>query len=71
MSPARDARPLGCRLYYCDPAFRDQIPELGEAFIGRLKRLVEARDLPWDYAPLHRHLRDAAEAGRPSTPEGL
>ncbi len=60
---ARDARPLGCRLYYCDPAYQDAIPELGEHFITRLKRLVDERGLRWDYAPLHRHLHAARDAG--------
>ncbi|HEX8201549.1 MAG TPA: hypothetical protein VF590_13775 [Isosphaeraceae bacterium] len=53
---ARDARPLGCRVYYCDASFEGHAAALSETFIARLKRLVEALDLPWDYAPLHRHL---------------
>jgi hypothetical protein len=58
---ARDARPLGCRIYHCDPTFQDAMPALGETYVARLKRLVDRRGLPWDYAPLHRHLRRAAE----------
>jgi Fe-S-cluster containining protein len=65
---ARSARPLGCRLYYCDPAYRDQGPRLAEEFTRRLKSLVDRLGLPWDYAPLHRHLREAVEAGRLVTP---
>jgi hypothetical protein len=61
---AREARPLGCRVYYCDPNHQDRAPELSEAFLGRLKALTRELDLPWDYAPLHRHLRAAREAGR-------
>jgi hypothetical protein len=53
---ARDARPLGCRIYHCDPTFQDAMPALGETYIGRLKELVNRLGLPWDYAPLHRHL---------------
>lgn len=60
---ARDARPLGCRIYYCDPTFQAEGPALGEAFLSRLKAIVARLGLPWDYAPLHRHLRRAAEAG--------
>jgi hypothetical protein len=62
---AREARPLGCRIYYCDPAYGSAMQELGESFITRLKSLVERLHLPWDYAPLHRHLRDAEASGRP------
>lgn len=72
---AREARPMGCRVYFCDPTYQDQAPILAERGIAGLKRMVEALDLPWDYAPLHRHLREAREDGRfgappPGTPGG-
>lgn len=60
---ARAARPLGCRVYFCDPAFQEHAPELSEEYIRRLKRLVETFDLPWDYAPLHQHLQRARDEG--------
>ncbi len=53
---ARDARPLGCRIYHCDPAFQEVAPALSERFIGRLKALVDLHGLSWNYAPFHRHL---------------
>jgi hypothetical protein len=65
---ARGARPLGCRVYFCDPAYQPHAPELSERFLGRLKRLVERLGLPWDYAPLHHHLRHAAAEGRFTDP---
>ena len=61
---ARDARPLGCRVYYCDPAYETPGAELSETFIARLKALVERLDLPWNYAPLHRHLEAARAESR-------
>lgn len=61
---ARGARPLGCRVYFCDPAYQTLAPEVSETFIARLKRLAEEYDLPWNYAPLHRHLWQAYEQGR-------
>ena len=61
---AREARPIGCRVYFCDPAFAPHAPDLSERFIGRLKRLAETLGLPWHYAPLHRHLRTAESSGR-------
>ena len=61
---AREARPLGCRVYYCDPAFAPHAPELSEAYIGRLKRLADEHGWPWGYAPLHHHLRRAEAEGR-------
>ncbi len=63
---AREARPLGCRVYFCDPAYQDQAPELSETFIARLKRLADDLGLPWDYAPLHVHLhRRRPKVGSP------
>ena len=61
---ARDARPLGCRVYFCDPAYQRHAPELSETFIARLKRLVDEAGLSWDYAPLHHHLRRALAVGQ-------
>ena len=61
---AREARPLGCRVYFCDPAYEAEAPGLSERFIGRLKGLVRSLDLPWDYAPLHSHLARASAAGQ-------
>ena len=55
---------MGCRVYFCDPSYQAMVPEIAEAGIARLKRLVDDLDLPWDYAPLHRHLRQAEADGR-------
>jgi hypothetical protein len=60
---ARSARPLGCRVYYCDPSYQPHAATLSEAFIGRLKRLVDEHGLSWNYAPLHRHLHLANDRG--------
>jgi Fe-S-cluster containining protein len=70
---ARESRPLGCRVYFCDPSYQPKAPEVAEAGITRLKRLVDDLDLPWDYAPLHRHLRRARDEGRfpADEPRGL
>ncbi len=61
---AREARPLGCRVYFCDPSYQDQAPILAERAISSLKRVVDELGLPWDYAPLHRHLLKARERGQ-------
>lgn len=68
---ARDARPLGCRVYFCDPNYAPHGPDLAEASIARLKALVVAQNLPWEYAPLHRHLHQALDDGiYPGSPAG-
>lgn len=48
---------MGCRVYFCDPQYEGQAEGLSEAFLARLKRLAEDFGLPWNYAPLHQHLR--------------
>ena len=65
---ARGARPLGCRVYFCDPDYEGAAPALSEAYLGRLKRLADELDLPWSYAPLHRHLAVAKADGRFADP---
>jgi hypothetical protein len=67
---AREARPLGCRVYFCDPTYQAHAPELSETFIARLKQMADALDLPWHYAPLHQHLRQARDEGRFPSPSG-
>jgi Fe-S-cluster containining protein len=61
---AREARPLGCRVYFCDPAYESAAPDLSESFIARLKHLTERHGAPWHYAPLHRHLQERHAQGR-------
>jgi hypothetical protein len=70
---ARDARPVGCRVYFCDPSFQDLSYEISERALRALKVLCDEADVGWRYAPLHAHLREAADKGRigdPSRPPG-
>jgi hypothetical protein len=60
---AREARPLGCRVYYCDPSIQPAALELSERFIARLKQMTENHSLSWNYAPLHRHLHEERARG--------
>lgn len=60
---ARDARPLGCRIYYCDPGYQDRSYELSAEYLGKLRELSNRLDRGWDYAPLHHHLHRAQESG--------
>jgi hypothetical protein len=53
---ARDGRPIGCRVYYCDPTFERSAHDLSERYIAQLKELTNRHGLAWNYAPLHRHL---------------
>ena len=61
---AREARPLGCRVYYCDPTFDREAAALSESALDRIKHLADSLGIPRGYAPLHAHLRRAASEGR-------
>src|SRR5437870_7838098 len=50
---AREPRPLGCRIYYCDPTYQNTGQDLSEKYLRQLKVLAQENDLPWHYAPLH------------------
>ena len=56
---AREPRPLGWRVYYCDPAYQDTCSRISEDYLRRLKRLAVEHGVEWRYAPLHDFLNDA------------
>ena len=58
---AREPRPLGCRVYYCDPAYQETGGRISEEYLQRLKRLADEHGSGWRYAPLHYFLNDAKQ----------
>jgi Fe-S-cluster containining protein len=56
---ARDRRPLGCRVYYCDPSYAGRGEALSERYIAHLKDLHRTSDAEWEYRPLHHFLRES------------
>ena len=59
---AREPRPLGCRVYYCDPNYQETAQALTEKHLRRLKDLAEANGVEWRYAPLHHFLNHPEDA---------
>jgi hypothetical protein len=53
---AREPRPLGCRIYYCDPAYQETGNRITEDALQTLKRLAQDHGVDWRYAPLHSFL---------------
>lgn len=53
---AREPRPLGCRIFFCDPSYTETGNRLTEEALTRLKELAESYGVPWQYAPLHHFL---------------
>jgi len=47
---ARNARPAGCRIFFCEPDSRSWQPELTERAIARLKELHRRFGVPYAYA---------------------
>lgn len=58
---AREHRPLGCRVYYCDPNYAGKAEPITEKYLAELKALSEAFDVGWNYGTLHKFL-DARSA---------
>ena len=63
---ARDRRPLGCRVYYCDARYAGTGEALSERYVKRLKQLHEETGVPWDYRPLARFLEERRSCGTPN-----
>jgi len=65
---ARAPRPLGCRVYFCDPTYQETAHRITEEFLQRLKKLARDTNTEWRYAPLHCFLNhpetDATPAGK-------
>jgi hypothetical protein len=59
---AREPRPLGCRVYYCDPAYQETGSQISETFLRRLKDLAREHGVDWQYAPLHQFLNAAPDS---------
>lgn len=62
---AREPRPLGCRVYYCDPNYQETGNALTEKYLGKLKTLAEEHGAAWRYAPLQVFLSEALAARTP------
>jgi hypothetical protein len=61
---AREPRPLGCRVYFCDPAYQDIGAEISERYLRELKVLADEYGIDWRYRPLHTFLDDHLSATR-------
>ncbi|GIW83017.1 MAG: hypothetical protein KatS3mg105_4824 [Gemmatales bacterium] len=55
---AREERPLGCRIYFCDPAYQDKAAQIYENALSKLKEIARHHQLEWRYAPLYTFLNE-------------
>jgi Fe-S-cluster containining protein len=58
---ARDARPLGCRIYFCDENAQSWQNEVYERYHARLRALHEQFGLPYRYIEWRAALREMME----------
>ena len=58
----RELRPLGCRLFYCDPTAEPWLNDVYEAFLSRLRSLHDEHSLPYAYMEWRQGLAEAREA---------
>ena len=62
---AREPRPLGCRIYFCDPNYQQTANVIMEDALAKLKRLADEHERGWRYAPLHAFLNEAERSPLP------
>jgi hypothetical protein len=65
---AREPRPLGCRVYFCDPNYQETGARLSETYLRRLKDLADVHGIVWRYAPLYHFLRHPDDASTRADP---
>ena len=63
---ARERRPMGCRVYFCDPNYVGVGEVISERYMSRLKQLHNLFDVPWDYRTLHDFLHERVTTGESS-----
>jgi len=61
---ARARRPLGCRVFFCDPAHADWINRQYEQFHAEIRALHDKHDVPYLYMELTDGLRKILPAGQ-------
>ena len=54
---ARDARPLGCRVYFCDERAQGWLEEVYEKYHAKLKAVHETYGVPYEYLEWRQALR--------------
>lgn len=63
----REGRPLGCRIYFCDPGWATEMALVYERFHQQLRDVHQACDRPYSYRLFVDAVREAPAAERPSS----
>lgn len=59
---AREKRPFGCRVFYCDPRYAGQAEKLSERYLARLRLLHDQTNTPWEYGELISYLDEVTQS---------
>ncbi len=60
MCTERKRRPLGCRTFFCDPAFRDRTQSIYERYHREIQAIAETWGLEYRYDPFVAALRGSS-----------
>ncbi len=63
---ARAARPLGCRIFFCDPNYEQRAGEITEEALQRLKQVHAQYDQTWVYQELGAFIEEAQFSAKES-----
>lgn len=55
----RGGRPMGCRVYFCDPTYADEMPEVAERYHRQVIAIHERYGLPYRYGRFVASIREA------------
>lgn len=64
---AREKRPFGCRVYYCDPRYAGRAEQLSEKYLAQLRVLHDQTNTPWEYGELFPYLHEFVESSTRET----
>lgn len=63
---AREPRPLGCRVYFCDSDYQETGNLITEKYLQKIKAFAADKGMEWQYGPLHFFLNESNPASLPS-----
>ena len=64
----RERRPLGCRTYFCDPAYRDRVGAVYEKHHAAIRESAVRHGVEYRYEPFVAALRGAGESRQARSP---
>ena len=65
---AREGRPTGCRVYFCDPRLQDLVPDLAEDAHRDIRAIHERFSIPYAYGEWRTMLREIMTLAHPHDP---